>query len=466
MTKTRSYNTTLQKETPFEKLEPLNDYLRQQFKVYWKTGTHLAVDETIVRFMGRASETVNIPTKPVPEGFKIWVLANAGYVLDWLYHAKGDRAGPVDLDDFWTEDLGFSKTQAVVLDLVKQQGIVDNFQHIIWLDNLFTFSRLLRQLKAEGFGAAGTVRTQKTVREIKEEKNGSDQQQKILPKEQNRGLHPLLTAIKLEYGIQLEWGTLYLISDEDVLQAAWKDQNIVLFMSTIFTGRETVIRNQRRPAKTATNAKTSREVFGDQSTKDLEIPAFIDDYNHYMGAADQADQLRSYYTALRRHNKTWKPLWHFLLDTTVTNCFKLYYHHPQAPATRSDRMEQKDFRIKLAIELFDHSERTTLPLSITPKPLTHYVIPDTASEHRHAVLSSKSQAYIVCRVAGRRPVVGSKKRKPLGELAHNINRTYRVKKRKAEVKKTKYGCLLCKLAICRKGSCWKEHLESSTVIQG
>ena len=79
-------------------------------------------------------------------------------------------------------------------------------------------------------------------------------------------------------------------------------------MSTVSTGRETVIRNRRRPTKTAINSKTSRKVFGDQSTKDLEIPAFIDDYNHYMGGVDQADQLRSYYTTLRRHNKTWKPL--------------------------------------------------------------------------------------------------------------------------------------------------------------
>lgn len=69
-------------QSPFEKLEPLNEQLRQAFKKYWKTGTHLAVDGTIQRFMGRASETVNIPSKPEPEGFKIWVLANAGYILD------------------------------------------------------------------------------------------------------------------------------------------------------------------------------------------------------------------------------------------------------------------------------------------------------------------------------------------------------------------------------------------------
>ena len=160
-------------EKPFDKIEPLNDHLRQLFKRYWATGIYLAVDETIQRFMDRAKEIVNIPSKPTPEGFKIWVLANAGYVLDWLYHAKGDKLGPVDLDDFWIEDLGFSKTQGVVFDLVKQYGIADTFRHIIWLDNLFTSARLLKQLKQEGFGAAGTIRIQKTAREEKEEIEGS-----------------------------------------------------------------------------------------------------------------------------------------------------------------------------------------------------------------------------------------------------------------------------------------------------
>ena len=107
-------------ETPFIKLEPLSETLRKAFKKYWKTGTHLAVDETIQRFMGRAKEIVNIPSKPTPEGFKIWVLANEGYVLDWIYHAKGSgkHDGPQDLDNFWTDNLGFSRTQAVVLNLV------------------------------------------------------------------------------------------------------------------------------------------------------------------------------------------------------------------------------------------------------------------------------------------------------------------------------------------------------------
>ena len=68
---------------------------------------------------------------------------------------------------------GFSKTQAVVLELLAQDGIAKNRNHIVWLDNLFTSVRLLVALKSEGFGAAGTVRTKKTAREVLEEKEGT-----------------------------------------------------------------------------------------------------------------------------------------------------------------------------------------------------------------------------------------------------------------------------------------------------
>ena len=203
------------KESTFEKLEPLSDHLRVQYKKYWTTGTHLAVDETIQRFMGRAKEIVNIPTKPEPEGFKIWVLANCGYVLDWLYHCKGDKNGPVDLDEFFTKELGFSKTQAVVLDLLSQKGISDRFQHIVWLDNLFTSIRLLVELEERGFGAAGTVRTTRTEREKREAKSGTKAQQKEIRKEVNRGLDPRLADLKIKHNVQLEWGKLYACLSED-----------------------------------------------------------------------------------------------------------------------------------------------------------------------------------------------------------------------------------------------------------
>lgn len=60
----------------FEKLQPLSSTLQFSCKRYWKRGTYIAVDKSIQRFIGRSKETVNIPSKPQPEGFKIWILAN------------------------------------------------------------------------------------------------------------------------------------------------------------------------------------------------------------------------------------------------------------------------------------------------------------------------------------------------------------------------------------------------------
>ena len=123
------------RESPFDKITTLSDILRDRFRLYWTPGTHLAVDETIAQFTGRAFKTVNIPTKPTPEGFKIWVIANQGYILDWLWHAKGDKKGPVDVDKYWIKEKGFSKTQVVVLDLLLQEldgkRYFDKHKHIV-----------------------------------------------------------------------------------------------------------------------------------------------------------------------------------------------------------------------------------------------------------------------------------------------------------------------------------------------
>ena len=71
---------------------------------------------------------------------------------------------------------------------------------------------------------------------------------------------------------------------------------MVLFITTVSTGRKKIKRLRRRPAKIATNTRTSRAVFGpDKAQKELAIPEFIDQYNHYMNGVDNVDQLRCYY---------------------------------------------------------------------------------------------------------------------------------------------------------------------------
>jgi Transposase IS4 len=79
--------------------------------------------------------------------------------------ATVDR-NPQGLRQDW-QDLGFTKTQAVVLELVLRME--DKGQnHVVWIDNLFTTLELLSYLRKNHVGAAGTVRTGRTKREIKE----------------------------------------------------------------------------------------------------------------------------------------------------------------------------------------------------------------------------------------------------------------------------------------------------------
>ena len=105
------------KESPFNKIHTLNEHIWQRCRQYWEPGTHLSVDKTIKRFTSRAYEIANVPSKPTPKEFKMWVLANQGYILDWLFHAKGNKNSPINLDTSFADKENFSKTQAVILDL-------------------------------------------------------------------------------------------------------------------------------------------------------------------------------------------------------------------------------------------------------------------------------------------------------------------------------------------------------------
>jgi len=77
------------------------------------------------------------------------------------------------LDEYWIKDKGFSKTQAVVLDLLLQElnskQYFNKNKHIVWLDNLFISVKLLYQLRKEGIRATGTVQTTKMRREVVDE---------------------------------------------------------------------------------------------------------------------------------------------------------------------------------------------------------------------------------------------------------------------------------------------------------
>jgi len=113
-------------------------------------------------------------------------------------------------------------------------------------------------------------------------------------RERNFGINEKLLELKIKWSNHITWGQLYgcLLSNEKVLQLAWKDTQIILFITTLIDASTTVSRLRKRPNK---KDKWIKQVFGDQPFKRLKIPDFIDMYNHLMNGVDQANQIRTYY---------------------------------------------------------------------------------------------------------------------------------------------------------------------------
>jgi hypothetical protein len=78
----------------------------------------------------------------------------------------------------------------------------------------------------------------------------------------------------------------------------------VVFVRNTDDFREKV---RKRPARTSTNARIVRAIFNQESTKELYIPCFIDDYNRYIGGVDLANQFREPYEVHRTTQRNWWP---------------------------------------------------------------------------------------------------------------------------------------------------------------
>ena len=92
-------------------------------------------------------------------------------------------------------------------------------------------------------------------------------------------------------------------------------------------GTGTRSRERKRPKITSSSAKTARAVFGDQVRKILDIPEFIDDYNHLAKAVDRGDQLKCYNAGLRPIRRGgWQSLFHWLLNTVLVNSYLLSFY--------------------------------------------------------------------------------------------------------------------------------------------
>ena len=125
-------------------------------------------------------------------------------------------------------------------------------------------------------------------------------------------------------------------------------------MTTGHTPTEEITRHRKRPKKTSTNSIIVREVFNGQPRKELEIPLFIDLYNHYMNSVDVANQLRATATVhFSRNEKEFFPGMFWAIDMILTNCWKIYesLYGPFLSSTQKRRPEAYRKFLEALVEL-------------------------------------------------------------------------------------------------------------------
>lgn len=262
-------------------------------------GSNVAMDEMMVRFAGRSKHTFRMRSKPIGVGYQIMALCDS--LTGFTYAAfprgrdkkvPGQEPRPGEVPRYHNFHNEANYTYHLAMQLPKE---VNKFT--VYMDNLFTSPDLFHQLRANGIGGVGTVR------------------------DGRRGWPPELRPSGAMFEYNLLKGKVTL---EDVMCYVWTDAGAVKMMSTVHDPSDRVPRMRRQPRETSTNATRVRRVL-QTARQRVEIPKVIDDYNHFMGGVDLADQLRATYSLQLRVSRVWMPLFFWVLEATLVNSYVLYY---------------------------------------------------------------------------------------------------------------------------------------------
>ena len=388
----------------WHKLEPLASALQRSFVRFYIPSSEVSVDEIMVRCFGRSLHTYKMPNKPIQQGYKIFGLADHGYLYSFLWSLRVKGLQEIVLRPELTPTGSLVRTLALTL---PRRRIT------IYMDNYFTSVPLFEELRSCEFGAVGTTRPHPEF-----------------PSE--------MKELKDLFSKKLEWNTLIAKVVRNTLCLAWQDNNIVLALTnihTVHTAKDWTNRVRKRPAKTSTNSTIVRRAFEDLAEKELPIPTFIDDYNHFMGGVDLANQFREAYELHRTTLRTWWPLFYWLIDVICVNAYRLYVLHTTEHSPETPLLSHLQFRTELYCQLLRYSIavqqiqlRMTLPGQRTFGSNLPYL---------HILVQMPRATCVWC------------------FYKLKSNRILGIQDKKA-LKRSCFGCQFCNVQLCKEGSCWVE----------
>ena len=168
----------------FQAADEWSDHMQAVAAEIFVPGSHLAVDECMIRYTGRSNETTLVKGKPDPLGLKIWAIAQQGFFIRWLWPIKEAKYGAVGIElpppksstqgrggrgggrgrgaakaagkKPATEDkpIALNSTQSVVVALA---NMLPKATYHVFVDNLFSSSDLFCSLRKHDHGATGTA---------------------------------------------------------------------------------------------------------------------------------------------------------------------------------------------------------------------------------------------------------------------------------------------------------------------
>lgn len=314
-------------------LAPLN----ASFRRHWQVGEKLAIDESIAAFLGKADIKQFVPSKPHPEGFKIWSLANDGYLVHFeVYEGKAEEVPALGV------------THDIIMRLVRDY---QRKGHVLYIDNTFTSPILVDSLNAVGIRCCGSVRRNR---------KGMPPQASISD--------AAIKALKRGEMIQRQKG--------EMTVCVWKDQRVVWLLYNHLAANEmtTVVRYDNANRKL-----------------DLPCPAAVHDYFHSARFVDIINQLHYSYPTGRKSRRCWSRLVWWLLDICIVNAFRLWRHVDH-------KARHLDFREQLMLQLMAQmpeeqrpQRHSALPHAARALAKDHY--PVHVAEQRDCVVCSKRSAH-------------------------------------------------------------------------
>ena len=304
------------------------DIMMEGMKKSWTAGKHVTIDESMIRYMGRAISYVQyMPDKPIKHGIKVFALccAFSAVILAFkVYIGKED-----DTD---------GTTVGVCNDLCIDAGLTESRGRVLYTDNYYTSVKLAKHMFNEyGWTIVGTISPT-------DKKSRADEDIPFL-KLSNGARNGVKRGWFREAVIKLKAksGKHYYIQC-----TTWRDKKQVCFLSNNDVG-------------SSSGLSLLRHVKGKLVRICIDGPRARQDYAKYFNAVDRNDRDSADYSTSIRTNRYYIRIFCWVLDRVVHTCFAVVLYCVNFGIARdewkkyaSKNIGRHDFQIDLGIALLNH----------------------------------------------------------------------------------------------------------------